>query len=76
MVSSVTVQNNETLRKVRPGNKGKCIKESNNHDPSQVLMVDVMGILNYLFQMDPMGIGELQVSLITNQEVFLLHTKD
>ena len=32
MVSWVTVQQNKTLRKVRPGNsRGKCIKESNDH---------------------------------------------
>ena len=32
IVSLVTVQQNKTGRKVRPGNRRKCIKESNDYD--------------------------------------------
>ena len=32
MVSRVTVQQNKTWHKVRPGNRGKCVKKSDDHD--------------------------------------------
>ena len=44
MLSRVTRQQNKTWCKVRPGIRGKCIKESNDHD------LDVDGKDNYTFR--------------------------
>ena len=41
MVSWVTVKQNKTWRKVRPGNRGKCIKESNDHGIDNIFCVKI-----------------------------------
>ena len=42
MVSWVTIQQNKSWCKVRPGNRGKCIKESNDHACNNVQLLQLL----------------------------------